>query len=60
MDAKYLPPNMVESVYGLDKGTLANWRMNGKGPEYVKLERKILYHVAKIEEWLEKHKVLTN
>lgn len=35
----------------IQKGTLANWRSKGKGPSYVKMGSKVLYPVAKVEEW---------
>jgi hypothetical protein len=32
-------------------GTLANWRNAGRGPEYVKIERKVLYPLKSVEEY---------
>ena len=31
--------------------TLANWRHVGRGPEYVKIERKVLYPLKAVEEY---------
>ena len=31
--------------------TLANWRNAGRGPEYVKIERKVLYPLRAVEEY---------
>jgi len=31
--------------------TLANWRNEGRGPVYVKIERKVLYPVSAVEEY---------
>ncbi len=32
-------------------GTLSNWRNQDRGPEYVKLERRILYPIAAVEKY---------
>ena len=56
---KALTPKQVEEVYNLDAGTLANWRVQGRGPEYVKHGGKILYLVDKIEAWLRRGSVRT-
>ena len=29
-------------------GTLANWRVQGKGPKFIKVGRKVLYPVTKV------------
>jgi hypothetical protein len=59
LEKKYLSPQEVENIYALDKGTLANWRCNGNGPEFVKCGRKVLYSVNTLDEWLLKHVVRT-
>lgn len=56
---KALTPKQVEEAYGLDAGTLANWRIKGKGPEYVKVGGKVLYMVDKLEAWLRQGRVQT-
>ena len=48
---KYLKPREVEEVYRIRVGTLANWRCEGKGPQWVKLGRKVLYPVSCLEDW---------
>lgn len=30
-------------------GTLANWRVRGEGPRFIKLGRKVLYPLAELE-----------
>jgi hypothetical protein len=35
----------------ISTGTLANWRVQGKGPPYVKLGSKVLYPIDKLEAW---------
>lgn len=50
----YLTPvELLERWAGVitNTGTLSNWRGQGRGPEYVKLERKILYPLKAVEEY---------
>lgn len=35
--------------WGMAPGTLANWRINGEGPRFIKLGRRILYPIAEVE-----------
>jgi len=56
-----LTPAEVARYYGIPEQTLANWRCRKVGPQFVKAEgKKILYRRKDIEDWLERHKVLTN
>lgn len=36
-------------------GTLANWRVQKKGPPYVKLGSKVLYPIEQLEAWEASH-----
>lgn len=46
-------PNELASRLGLSPKTLAEWRMNGTGPEYVAAgARCILYPAISVERWL--------
>jgi len=56
---EYLSPKMVEERYHVRVGTLANWRCQSRGPEYVKLGRKIMYPVQALEVWCQNCRVLT-
>ncbi|MFW9872341.1 MAG: helix-turn-helix transcriptional regulator [Candidatus Thorarchaeota archaeon] len=54
-------PQEVEKVFGLDAGTLANWRMEGKGPKYRKIgPRKTIYIFSEVKEWLDYHMIRTS
>ena len=44
-NSDYLTPDMVEERFHIKKGTLANWRCQGRGPEYRKHGRKVLYRL---------------
>jgi len=43
----------------LNKGTLRNWRSQGKGPRFFKIGRKVIYRPEDIERFLFSHPVLT-
>lgn len=60
MKKKYLSPKEVEAIYGISAGTLANWRMYGKGPAYSKVGRLIRYEVTTLDEFFQRHLVLTS
>lgn len=36
-------------------GTLANWRVQGGGPKYIKFGRKVLYPLAELEAFEKSH-----
>ena len=38
---------------GLSESTLAKLRLNGNGPTYCKLGRRVVYRPADLEEWLQ-------
>lgn len=44
-----LTPKEVAVRLRTNVGTLSNWRMQGAGPRFIKLGRKVLYPVAEIE-----------
>ena len=50
---EYLTPEEVEALYGLKAVTLANKRMQARGPEYIKDGGKIFYKQQTIKKYLE-------
>ncbi len=60
MSKKYLNPKEVEATYGINTGTLANWRLYGKGPAYSKVGRLIRYEVSLLDEYFMKHRAFTS
>jgi predicted DNA-binding transcriptional regulator AlpA len=40
-------------VLGLSESTLAKLRLNGNGPTYCKLGRRVVYRLSDLEKWLE-------
>ena len=57
---KYLTPKEVQEIYKVNVGTLANWRLYGKGPAYIKVGRLVRYESATMEEFFQKNVVLTS
>lgn len=47
-----LDPRQAAEYLRVKPQTLANWRMNGRGPEYVRLGRLIRYRIAQLEAWI--------
>lgn len=58
-EVRAFSPEMVAQLYGLNKGSLANWRHQKVGPRYYKVNRKVIYMVGDIEEWIRQRPVLT-
>ena len=47
----YLTPGDLVSRWGgaIGRGTLANWRAQGRGPDFVKLGGRVLYPLERVE-----------
>lgn len=48
-----LSPADLSALIGVDERTLAVWRSQRRGPDFVKLGRTVLYHRADIVTWME-------
>ena len=44
-------------IVGLSASTLAKLRLNGNGPLYIKLGRRVVYRPADLEQWLQSRTV---
>jgi len=53
----HLTPKDLEAKYKISTKTLANWRSQGRGPEFFKLGKKIRYLRENVEKWLEENTV---
>jgi predicted DNA-binding transcriptional regulator AlpA len=51
--AKVLQARDAARFVGLSESTLAKLRLNGNGPVYCKLGRRVVYRVADLEQWLQ-------
>ncbi len=49
-----LKPKDLAERWHVSTGTLANWRVRGEGPRYLKFGRKVLYRLKEIEAFEEK------
>jgi predicted DNA-binding transcriptional regulator AlpA len=50
---KVLTAVEAAKVVGLSASTLAKLRLNGNGPAYCKLGRRVVYRPADLDEWLQ-------
>lgn len=48
---EWLTPQDVAHKLRLAVGTLANWRVSGEGPAYVKVGRLVRYPASALSEW---------
>lgn len=56
---KYLSPEEVEEVLGIKEKTLANWRTQGRGPQFYKFGKVIRYALDDLQKWIQIHRVRT-
>lgn len=47
-----IPSRRLPLYIGISAQTLARWRHEGKGPEYVKIGRLVAYKVRELRRWL--------
>jgi len=59
MDRQFLSAKEAAEMLRTTPGSLANMRMRGEGPTYIKWSRKCLYAVRDIENWLERRRIRT-
>lgn len=52
-DEVLIPSRQMPAYVGLSVQTLARWRHEGKGPEYVKIGRLVAYKAGTLRQWLE-------
>ena len=52
---RLIDTNEVAELLGLHSVTLAEWRTQGRGPQWVKLGRKVRYRPKDVEAWLDKN-----
>lgn len=48
----YTPKQAAAALYLKSAGTLANWRVEGKGPKWIKHGRRVLYPIAAVEDYI--------
>jgi predicted DNA-binding transcriptional regulator AlpA len=50
---KVITTKTAARFVGLSESTLAKLRLNGNGPIYCKLGRRVVYRIVDLEEWLQ-------
>ena len=54
---KVVTAEVAARIVGLSASTLAKLRLNGNGPVYCKLGRRVVYRPADLEQWLQSRTV---
>lgn len=47
-----MKPKDAALYVGFNDGTLANWRITGKGPRFIKKNNRIFYYRKDLDEWM--------
>lgn len=53
VEDRLLWPEEVAEVLGVPAGTLANWRYQGRGPDFVKVGRHVRYRRLDVDTWID-------
>ena len=51
-------PDQLAAILGVTRKTLAEWRRLKKGPDYVRVEKNILYRQKDVEAWMDLNTVM--
>jgi predicted site-specific integrase-resolvase len=54
---KYLTPDEAARLIGAASQTLARWRCEGGGPQFIRVGRKIMYGADDISVWMNSRRV---
>lgn len=49
---EYCTPTELAERLAVSRGTLANWRVRGSGPPFIRVGRRIRYRREAVDEWL--------
>jgi hypothetical protein len=52
-DATLIPSSNLPAYIGVAAQTLARWRYEGNGPEFLKVGRRVAYETGKVRLWLQ-------
>jgi hypothetical protein len=59
MERRFLTTKEVAIMLRTSPGQLANLRMRGEGVPFLKFDRRVLYDIKDLEQWLDSHKIKT-
>ena len=51
-----LTVKQAATYLGLARGTLDNWRTEGRGPRFIKLGSKVVYDTVDLDRWIDHNK----
>ena len=51
---QYLTPDDLARMWQVSAGTIANWRTNKKGPEFIRIGGLVRYSPEAVQAWLAK------
>ncbi len=49
-----MSPTEVSEYLGIPRGTLANWRYQGRGPLFIRMGRHVRYRAGDLEDWIDR------
>ena len=49
MNKDLITPDVLAERWNLNPTTLSQWRWNGRGPQYLKLGRRVMYRIQDVE-----------
>lgn len=52
---KLLTTKEIARKYGISHRTLESWRLNGKGPRFLRIGDSIRYDVDEFDQWTRRH-----
>lgn len=53
VEIQWLTPDDLARMWQVSAGTIANWRTNKKGPEFVRIGGLVRYRPEAVQAWLE-------
>ena len=52
MLSNLLTPKQLAGLLAINENTLAKWRLQGVGPKFVKIQRRIRYAANDVDHWM--------
>jgi len=52
MHNNLLTPKQLAELFAVNENTIAQWRVQGNGPKFVKIERRIRYAATDVDHWM--------
>ena len=51
MSSNLLNPKQLAELFAVNENTIAQWRVQGNGPKFVKIQRRIRYAANDVDRW---------